>query len=139
MLVSCQCGYVQFPTTAEKPLGLYHCHCLDCRAQTASAYGTSAIFPSAPLFPLSDELKEKLKVWKRPAESGNTVECYFCPKCGVRLIHRGILKDGTPKDVISIKGGVVKGLDWKGGIHVFVRSALVEIPADAEKWEAEPK
>lgn len=45
----CQCGAVRFTTPVEKPLALYICHCLQCRRQTSSAFGTSAIFPKFKL------------------------------------------------------------------------------------------
>lgn len=41
----CQCGAVRFKTPLPQPLALYICHCSDCRRQTGSAFGTSAIFP----------------------------------------------------------------------------------------------
>lgn len=41
----CQCGAVRFTTPLPQPLKLYICHCLECRRQSSSAYGISAIFP----------------------------------------------------------------------------------------------
>lgn len=49
MEVRCQCHSVQFTTPTPKPLALYVCHCGQCRLQTGSAFGTSAIFPKFPL------------------------------------------------------------------------------------------
>ena len=138
MEVTCQCGAVTFQTPTPKPLELYHCHCLECRAQSASAYGTSAIYPAAPLFPLADGLRAKLKVWSRDADSGNVVDCYFCPECGVRLMHRIRNKAGVERDTVSIKGGVIRGLEWTGAKHIFCTRAVVDIPEEAEKWDGEP-
>jgi hypothetical protein len=138
MDVSCQCGNINFKTPTLKPLGLYHCHCTECRAQSASAYGTSAIFPAAPLFPLSDELHAKLKVWSRSTDAGGRLNCYFCPECGVRLIHRGKTKDGVEKDTVSIKGGAIKGLDWTVAKHIWTRNAVAPIPEGVMKWAQEP-
>lgn len=59
MDASCQCGSVTFKTPLEKPLALYICHCTECRRQTSSAFGTSAIFPR---FALPDA--ELLSVYK---------------------------------------------------------------------------
>ncbi|EAT89662.1 hypothetical protein SNOG_02931 [Parastagonospora nodorum SN15] len=42
---SCACGAVAYTTPTTKPLMLFHCHCIDCRKQSSSAFGTSAIFP----------------------------------------------------------------------------------------------
>ena len=55
MDASCQCGAVAFKTPLPKPLALYICHCSECRRQTSSAFGTSAIFPVFK-FPDSDLL-----------------------------------------------------------------------------------
>jgi hypothetical protein len=57
-----------FKTPLEKPLALYICHCLECRRQTSSAFGTSAIFPRFQL-PESD----RLSVYTRPTASGHTL------------------------------------------------------------------
>jgi hypothetical protein len=139
MDVSCQCGSVKFKTPATKPLALYHCHCTECRKQSASAFGTSAIFTASPLFPLSSELQQKLNFYTRPTKSGGEMNCYFCPTCGVRVIHRGRKADGSEKEMISIKGGCIDGLDWSGAQHIYTRSAVVPIPADSRRWEASPE
>ncbi|KAL1896886.1 hypothetical protein Sste5346_004520 [Sporothrix stenoceras] len=49
MEARCQCGAVSFKTPTARPLALYICHCHDCRRQSSSAFGTSAIFPRFPL------------------------------------------------------------------------------------------
>lgn len=125
MDASCQCGSVTFKTPLEKPLALYICHCTECRRQTSSAFGTSAIFPR---FALPDA--ELLSVYKRPTHSGQTLYCYFCKNCGTRLIHT------TPnKRVVSVKGGCLEGLDWGKAIHIWTKSAMIPIPEDAESYE----
>jgi len=109
MDASCQCGAVSFKTPLAKPLALYICHCHDCQRQTSSAFGTSAIFPR---FQLPDA--ELLSCYKRPTASGDTLFCYFCKRCGTRLLHT------TPgKNVVSVKGGCIEGLDWKSAIHLW--------------------
>src|SRR5271163_3572513 len=82
MNVRCQCNAVAFQTPTPKPLALYHCHCLECRRQSASAFGTSVIFPASPLFPLSAALLSSMSVYTRPTKSGGSMDCYFCRKCG---------------------------------------------------------
>lgn len=49
MQARCQCGRVTFKTPLDQPLALYICHCDECKRQTSSAFGTSAIFPCFPL------------------------------------------------------------------------------------------
>ncbi|CAJ2500484.1 Uu.00g033370.m01.CDS01 [Anthostomella pinea] len=128
MEAQCQCGGVSFKTPLPKPLALYICHCAECRRQSSSAFGTSAIFPRFQL-PKS----ELLSCYTRPLASGHSLQCYFCRQCGTRLIHT------TPnKNVVSIKGGCLEGLDWKAAIHIWTKSAMVPIPEGSECYSEEP-
>ncbi|KAI1279276.1 glutathione-dependent formaldehyde-activating [Xylaria sp. FL0933] len=124
----CQCGAVRFKTPLPKPLALYICHCAECRWQSSSAFGTSAIFPRFEL-PKTDQLS----CYTRPTHSGHTLYCYFCQRCGTRLIHT------TPgKNVVSVKGGCLNGLDWGTAIHIWTKSAMVPIPEGSESHSEEP-
>ena len=120
-------------------MAVYHCHCTECRKQSASAFGTSAIFTSEGLIPLSEDLEEKLGVWTQYAEeTGRQKDCYFCKTCGVRVMHRSRDSSGSERGTVAIKGGLVEGLNWKDAVHIFTRSAVVPIPEGAEKYEAGP-
>jgi hypothetical protein len=122
MEARCQCGSVSFQTPLPEPLAVYVCHCDGCKRQTGSAFGTSAIFPRFEL-PSTD----MLSCYTRPTSSGLTLYCYFCKNCGTRLIHT------TPsKNVVSVKGGCLDGLDWKKAIHIWTKSAMVPIPEGSE-------
>ncbi|KAI0835911.1 Mss4-like protein [Hypoxylon sp. FL0890] len=139
LTVRCQCGNVSFPTPTAKPISLFHCHCTECQKQTGSAFGTSAIFTAEGLFPLAPDLAAKLRLYSRySAEKGRSLDCYFCPECGSRMFHRIIDGDGTPRSTVSIKGGCIEGLDWSGAFHIFMRSAVMKIPAEWEQYEALP-
>ncbi|KAK4136049.1 hypothetical protein BT67DRAFT_362842, partial [Trichocladium antarcticum] len=135
MNVTCQCGAIALTTPTPAPLALYHCHCTECRKQSGSAYGTSAVFPAAGLFPLSPDLSAKLGMWTRAANAGCTMDCYFCRVCGVRVMHRVREADGTERETVVVKGGLVEGLRWEGAAHIYVRSAVVEVPVGVERWE----
>lgn len=127
MDASCQCGAVAFKTPLPKPLALYICHCTECRRQTSSAFGTSAIFPK---FEIPDT--SLLSCYTRSTHNGQTLNCYFCKQCGTRLIH------ATPgKNVVSVKGGCIDGLDWKAAIHIWTKSAMVPIPEGSETHSEE--
>ncbi|KAL7939154.1 Mss4-like protein [Trichoderma chlorosporum] len=124
----CQCGSVTFKTPLPEPLALYICHCTECRKQTGSAFGTSAIFPRFKLPEVED-----LACYARPTASGQTLYCYFCRSCGTRLIH--MTPNSLPfrsKNVLSIKGGCIEGLDWTKAIHIWTKSAMVPIPEGSE-------
>ncbi|ERS99430.1 uncharacterized protein SPSK_04500 [Sporothrix schenckii 1099-18] len=127
MEARCQCGAVSFMTPTAKPLALYICHCHDCRRQSSSAFGTSAIFPR---FPLPDD--SLISCYTRPTSSGATLYCYFCKSCGTRLLHT------TPgKNVVSVKGGCLEGLDWRSAIHIWTKTAMVPIPEGSESHSEE--
>jgi len=141
MRVVCQCGSVAFDTPTDKPLAVYHCHCLECQKQSASAFGTSAIFPAQGLFPLSAGLRDRLTLYKRPASrafSGHDMDCYFCSTCGSRVMHVAVDDDGRPRLTVSIKGGLVEGLDWSAATHIWTDRAVVEIPAGRETYPGSP-
>ena len=137
--VACQCGNARFTTPFGKPLNLYHCHCLECQKQSASAYGTSAIYPSDFLVPVHPELLEQLSIYTRPTKSGGTMDCYFCRTCGSRMFHHGKSADGTPKETVSIKGGVIEGLDWSHATHIWTSRAVVHIPDNVQSWRESPE
>ncbi|KAF4417072.1 glutathione-dependent formaldehyde-activating enzyme [Fusarium acutatum] len=126
--IECQCGAVQITASRPQPLSVYCCHCTECQKQSASAFGTSAIFPDDGMWPLSEDVLSKLGVWKRPTDEGNTLECYFCKTCGVRVLHRSVLPDGQGKPYLSVKGGCVEGLSWENAKHIYTRSARVPVP-----------
>ncbi|KAI0179835.1 Mss4-like protein [Hypoxylon sp. FL1284] len=140
LTVRCQCGDVSFATPAAKPVALFYCHCTECQKQTSSAFGTSAIFAAEGLFPLAADLAARLTRWTRQTEKGRSMDCYFCSRCGSRMFHRIVDADGTPRPTVSIKGGCVEGLewDWAGGMHIFMRSAVIKIPAEWEQYETLP-
>ena len=138
MNVRCQCGAVSFKTPTPEPIRVYHCHCVGCQRQSASAFGTSAIFPAAGLFPLSPELQDKLGYWNRPGPEDRSGDCYFCKQCGVRIMHRVRERDGSVRPSVSIKGGLVEGLDWSGAPHIFTREAVVPIPKGVLQYEGGP-
>ncbi|KAI5460285.1 Mss4-like protein [Mariannaea sp. PMI_226] len=133
--VQCQCGAVEFYASQPEPLMVFCCHCLECQKQSASAFGTSARFPAEGMWPLPDKARANLDLWVRPTDSGNTLECYFCKTCGVRVIHRTILPDGTPKPNLSVKGGCMEDLKWDGARHIFTRTARVPVPEGSDQAE----
>ena len=109
----CQCGAVRYRVTGA-PLTYYACHCWECRKQSASAFGLSFWVKRSDFELTSGELK----FWERPADSGDTTVCAFCPDCGSRLYHFG---RHTP-DTLSLKAGA---LDDTAGLvpvgHIWTR------------------
>ncbi|KAJ0122079.1 hypothetical protein J7T55_002590 [Diaporthe amygdali] len=84
---------------------------------------------------LTQEAKDRMQLFTHPTDSGNTMYCYFCPKCGVRLYQNAGRPDGTPGGIVAVKAGCVEGLDWKDVVHIWTKSAVVPIPEGAEQYE----
>ena len=128
----CQCGAVRYTVDAE-PVGLFACHCYECRKQSASAFGISVIVPRAS-FRIAQGTP---KSWTRPADSGNRVRCWFCPDCGSRLFH----DSDPPGDTVSVKGGSLdQPPDFTKLVHIWTARKLpgFVIPPGAEQYPGEP-
>ncbi|KAH6634962.1 Mss4-like protein [Chaetomium sp. MPI-SDFR-AT-0129] len=139
--VSCPCGSVSF-TTPPLATRIAYCHCTSCRKQSGSAFGASIYYPTPIFFDTlpTDLVSSALSIYEYPTDSGNTMRGYFCPKCGTRVFNAVVLPDGkTLREVVAVKAGLVDdvgegGLGWKGqkGVHIFTKSAVMEL---AEGWE----
>ncbi|KAK0715574.1 Mss4-like protein [Lasiosphaeris hirsuta] len=138
--VSCQCGDIRFSTPPGGPLFQAICHCTNCRKQTTSAFGMSVFFPSDKVFPLPAEVEAKIKVFEHGCDSGNTMRCFFCPRCGVRVLQAAIKPDGSMRPAVSFRAGAIdSGIEWPWeGTHFFTRSAVIPIPEKATKFETLP-
>lgn len=129
---SCQCGAVRYESGGE-PLALYVCHCLECRKQSASAFGMSLAVPRAELRVTRGEPR----FWTRPTDSGRRLRCAFCPDCGARLWHE---REG-PSEILTVKAGSLDDpVDLTDAIHIWTSRKLpgVVIPDGAEQWPEEP-
>ena len=75
----CQCGQCRYEVDRDAIATLYACHCKECQRQAGSAFGMSMLMPSSAL----RFTRGTLKSWRRPSNSGNAVECHFCPEIGL--------------------------------------------------------
>ena len=125
----CQCGAVRYEILAS-PLKVYVCHCRECRKQTASAYGISAIVEREAFRHTRGEPKS----WVRVADSGRRLRLMFCPDCGSRVWHD---REGLDWPTISIEGGSLdQPLDLRAAVHVWTSRKLpgVVIPESAAQF-----
>jgi hypothetical protein len=128
----CQCGAVRYEA-AGPVRALYVCHCRECRKQSASAFGISVVVPRAGL----RVTRGAPAWWSRPADSGGTVTCAFCPTCGSRLWHE---RTAAP-DTLSIKGGSLdEAVDLTGAVHIWTSRTLagIVVPEGAAQYPGEP-
>ena len=129
----CQCGNVRY-TLSGDPLALYICHCLECRKQSASAFGMSLEMRRASLTLTAGEPR----FWARDADSGRRVACALCPDCGSRLWHQG----DQDAETVTIKAGSLdEPVDASAAIHIWVRRRLpgITIPDGPRCFQGEPE
>ncbi|MCQ0968937.1 GFA family protein (plasmid) [Paracoccus sp. TK19116] len=128
----CQCGAVRYQVDAD-PIRTYCCHCTECRAQSASAFGISVIVPPAAV----SLTRGEVRTWTRPTGSGKRLECAFCPDCGTRIWHVNEPRGET----MSIKGGSLDHpVDLTNAAHIWVAEKLpgIVIPDHVRTWNGEP-
>ena len=126
----CQCGTIKFRTPVPEPLQVYICHCTQCRHQSSSAFGVSAIFPA---FEIKPPHPDAIRIFSRPTASGRQLDCLFCSKCGSRLVHKC-----KGRATFSVKGGCLDGLSLTGAIHIWCKEAVVHIPTGSQAFDEEP-
>ena len=90
------------------------------------------------MFDLPASTTNNVNMYSRPTDSGRQLDCYFCKQCGARLVHK---TEGNK--TISVKGGCLVGLSkemvtGKGAVHIWTKSAVVDVPEGMERWEKEP-
>jgi hypothetical protein len=128
----CQCGALRY--AAAGPVeAVYVCHCLECRRQSASAFGISVQVPAAGLA----LIQGTPAWWEREADSGRRLRCAFCPRCGSRLWHEGVPLHAS----LSLKGGSLDSPpDLSAAVHLWTSRRLpgVTIPPGARQFAEEP-
>jgi len=125
---SCQCGEIRYESAGE-PVALYICHCRECQKQSASAFGITLEVVRAG-FRITQGAP---KFWSRATDSGNRLNCAFCPNCGSRLWH----ESETVTETLSIKGGSLdQPIDVSNAIHVWVTRKIpgIIIPEGAKQF-----
>ena len=128
----CQCGRVRYRVNAE-PIAVIACHCRDCQRQSGSAFGMSMVVPREAF----EVLDGAPRSFERPADSGGSVECFFCADCGTRLYHR----PSRMSDTVNVKPGTLDDTSWfEPRLHVWVarKQPWVPIPDAAPRLEGQP-
>lgn len=97
----CNCGALTATTTGE-PEAVAMCSCAACQRRTGSAFAYSSFWPVENVV-----LEGEPKVWSRTADSGHTIENFFCPTCGTTLYSRG-----RRKHLVNIAGGCFVDKDF---------------------------
>jgi hypothetical protein len=89
----CLCGQVTFTIDAE-PVGARMCWCRDCQRIASGSATVNVLFPEEAV-----HYSGSLSKFEMVADSGNTVERGFCPKCGAQMYSRTVTPKGMPMRV----------------------------------------
>jgi hypothetical protein len=74
---SCSCGQLSITVQGE-PKQVLICHCFECQKQSGSVFLSWSYWPKSAI----TAMKGNASRYRRVAESGRTVDNYFCPDCG---------------------------------------------------------
>lgn len=111
----CSAKFPKFPLPCKEMLSCYSCVSpLLLDNHSNQKYDWDAI----PSITFVHYCGNKLMGSRRPTDSGNQSDCYFCKKCGSRILHAS-----PNKDTVSVKGGCIEGLDWTTAIHIWCKRA----------------
>ena len=123
----CMCGAVQFEVPGE-PFAMLICHCIDCRAWSASPVNGATAFKR-------DELTvTKGQEFIKKYNSSNGHERCWCSKCGGH-----IFSDHPAFDLIDVYASVLDGLEFKPGAYVNYAQSLLPIKDGLPKFKDVPK
>ncbi len=120
----CQCGACSYTVNAE-PFVAYTCHCLECQKLTSSAFASCAQLPSESVEVTSGNPATR----KRVADSGNTLETWFCRSCGSALFSQN---SARPRIRTVYLGTLEHSEDVRVNAHIWVKRKLpwVTLPND---------
>jgi len=68
---------------------------------------------------LRTSLSIALTQYRRVSVSGNKITCWFCKRCGTRVIHE---RKGA--ETINVKGGCIRNLNYKNARHIWCKHAV---------------
>lgn len=94
----CFCGQLRFTIDAD-PVGARMCWCRDCQRIASGSATVNVLFPEEAVH-YSGEIATLVKT----ADSGNSVERGFCPKCGSQMYSKTVEPQGAP---IRIRAGTL--------------------------------
>ena len=89
----CLCGQVRFTIDAE-PEGARMCWCRDCQRIASGSATVNVLFPEEAV-----RYDGEMTTLRLIADSGNTVERGFCPKCGAQMYSKTVDPPGLPMRV----------------------------------------
>jgi hypothetical protein len=82
MKAQCQCGRLSVDLPSFTP-AVVACHCQYCQRRSGSPFGVLAYYPADLLTIHGNAIR-----FERPADSGGSLESFFCGECGSTVYAR---------------------------------------------------
>jgi hypothetical protein len=89
-----------------------------------------------------DDVSKKfsaLSVYTRKTLSHRNLDCYFCNRCGSRLMHKCERGSRMSVKAVCLESFDLRGSKGKAAVHIWIKEAIVDIPEGAEAYEGEPR
>ncbi len=112
----CHCGACSYSVNAQ-PFVAYTCHCLECQKLTSNAFASCAQLPSESVAVTSGAPATRTRV----ADSGNTLETWFCRLCGSALYSQN---SARPRIRTVYIGTLERSEDIRVSAHIWVKRKL---------------
>ena len=128
----CLCGAIRY-TVAAPVTTLRACHCTHCQMTSGSGASVNAVILSKD-FALT---KGTPKRYSDKADSGRTLQRFFCGDCGSPIYSR---RDSTPERVVVRAGTFDDSSGMKIATHIWTKSARPwsHIDPDTEQLPGNP-
>ena len=130
-LGSCQCGAVTFRVTADKPLIVYACHCLDCQTWSSSAFTEHALLQEG------DIKVDGPTTTYTSSKNDTTAEHIVCSVCHTRILNRNAAAPG----MVFLRAGALTNSDTLSpAAHIWTKrkQPWVVIPGNVPSWPESP-
>ena len=116
----CLCGQVTYKIDAE-PVGARYCWCHDCQKIASGSATVNVLFPESAV-----QFTGDITTIEMIADSGNTVERGFCPKCGSQMYSGNTVERGfCPKCSSQMYSRTIKPAD---AMPMRVRAGTLDDP-----------
>ena len=123
----CMCGAVRFEVPCE-PFAMLVCHCIDCRAWSASPVNGATAFKRNQLSVTKGE-----HLIKRYTSSEGHDRCW-CSACGDH-----VFSDHPAFDLVDVYASVLEGLAFTPGAHINYAQSILPIKDGLPKFKDFPK
>ena len=128
----CLCNAVRYALNSP-PLGVYNCHCSDCRRSSGAAYTMSMVVKR----PTVTLLKGKLSAFDKRADSGRVVRMLACSRCGIKIWNEPL----SFPDLLILKPGTLDDMSWAipiGNIWTASRAPWTDIDPGLVNFDGRP-